>query len=130
MIEFLFVTLTLCLLMFAGIEFDRMALVYVNLSDAAKAGVRYAIVRGADRTSGSAGPGNTTPIDTIVKNYATGVNVSNVVVAVTYPDGNNNAGSRVHVEVSYIYDAMINPMAAILPSGLTLGAKAEGVITW
>lgn len=129
-IEFLFIALTLVVLMLAGIEMDRMLLVYTNLADAAKAGARYAVVRGADRTSGRAGPGaNPSNIVSLVQSYATGIDPNNLTVNVTYPDGTNTVGSRVKVDVSYAYD----PWLGLLTSnmlGLNIKASSQGIITW
>ena len=129
-IEFLFIALTLVLVMLAGIEMDRMLFVYANLADAAKAGARYAIVRGSDRTSGSAGPGaNPSNIVSLVQSYATGINPNNLTVNVTYPDGSNTVGSRVKVDISYAYDPWLGLLTSNL-LGLNLKASSQGIITW
>jgi Flp pilus assembly protein TadG len=103
-IEFAILAFTLLVVLFTGIELNRMAFVYTELADAAKAGVRYAIVRGSTRPSGSSSPADSSPVSDIVKYYVTGVDQSKLTVTVNYLDANNNPGSRVQVLVSYTYD--------------------------
>jgi Flp pilus assembly protein TadG len=126
MIEFLLVALLLFLMLFASIEFDRMLFVYTNLADAAKAGVRYAIVHGSNRTSGACGPAaNPTAVVDLITNYTTAVDRSKLTVNVTYPEGDNATGNSVNVVVQYAYDPWV-----LLPLGVTLSATSRGVITW
>ena len=73
-VEFALVTLLLMVVLFAGIEFDRMILVYTTVADCAKVGVRYAIVHGDNRTGTGdpeSGPGdNPDPVSTVIRNFA------------------------------------------------------------
>ena len=125
-VEFALLAFTLLVVLFTGIELDRMVFVYLNLADAAKAGTRYAIVRGNTRPSGASSPADSTPVSDIVKYYATGVAPSRLTVAVNYLDGNNRPGSRVQVLVSYPYDPWIR-----LPFlGVTLRANSQGRIVY
>src|SRR5262245_33052827 len=126
MVEFLFIAVLLFLVVFASLEFDRMLFVYTALADAAKAGVRYGTVRGSNRTSGSLSSSDTTEIQTLVKSYVQGVDKSRLTVTVTYPDGNNQIGSRVSVVAQYSYD----PWVGLPLSGVTLSATSKGAITW
>lgn len=125
-IEFALLAFTLLVVLFSGIELDRMVFVYLNLADAAKAGTRYAIVRGSTRPSGASSPGDPSPVSNIVRYYATGVTPSRLSVQVNYLDGNNRPGSRVQVLVSYPYDPWIK-----LPFlGVTLSANSQGRIVY
>jgi hypothetical protein len=58
--EFAIVALELFVVMFAVIEFGRMALVYNNVANAARVGLRYAITHGCARSgtgqNGASGP--------------------------------------------------------------------------
>jgi Flp pilus assembly protein TadG len=123
-IEFLVICMTLLFLMFAGIEMDRLLMVYTNLADVARAATRYAAVHGADNSV------STTTIQGYVTNRAMGINTGLLAVTVTYPDSGSTAiGSRVKVSVSYPYDPWFN----LLPSGfasLNVKASSEGTITW
>src|SRR5689334_9766528 len=79
LLEFAFIAMALMVVLFTGIEIDRMGFVYANLADAAKAGMRYAIVHGSDRTgTGVDGPSSSADSSQVVqavKNYVTGVDL-------------------------------------------------------
>ena len=126
LVEFAFIAVVLFLVLFASLEFDRMLFVYTNLADAAKAGVRYAIVRGNNRTSGSLSSADTTEIQEHVKSYVQAVDKSKLTVGVTYVDGGNSTGQRIGIVDQYDYD----PWVALPISGVKLSATSRGVITW
>jgi Flp pilus assembly protein TadG len=129
LVEFAILAIALFALLFTSIEFDRMAFVYVNIADAAKAGVRYAIVHGSDRTgSGLDGPSSGsdyTNLTKLIKYYTTGMDTSAVTVTATYtPD--NNPGSTVNIKVTYPY----TPLTGFPFPAVTLSAMAQGKITF
>lgn len=133
-VEFTFIAVMLVVIMLAGIELDRMLLVYTTLTDSARAGVRYAIAHGSNRSgsgsTGSSGPGNTTQVSTVVQNYAGAgiINQNNLTVSVTYSAQSGFAagtpGSVVKVKVQYVYD----PFTSVLPLRVTLSAMSFGVV--
>ncbi len=132
MVEFAAVAVMLCVVLLASFEFARMALVSTAVANSARAGVRYAITHGADRSgSGSTGPSGPSSdpaeVVTVVKNFASAgaLDASRLSVSVTYPDGRNTARSRVNVTVVYPY----NPLTA-LPVAVRLGSTSEGVIAY
>jgi len=65
-IEFALISVMFTLVLFSVVEVGRMVLVYTTMANAARAGARYAIVHGGDRTgSGVNGPsatGSTTQV--------------------------------------------------------------------
>ena len=137
LVEFAIVAFTLLMLLFAGIELDRMLFVYSNLADAAKAGVRYAITHGNNKTVGACTATDNAAIVTVVKNYLTGIDKTKVspdfTVDVTYGNatgsplsGGNGTGDPVTVAVKYKYD----PWVAIPGLKVPLGATARGIITF
>ena len=133
LIEFALVTFMLMIVILAGIEFDRMVLVYTTLGNAARAGVRYAIVHGSHRTGTGdppSGPGTEAAVVAKVRQYASAglLNTAPAVldVAVTYPAGNNETGSRVKVSLTYHYDPFVK-----LPLGiLDLKSSTQGIIVF
>jgi Flp pilus assembly protein TadG len=136
MIEFVLMAVLLMLVIFAGIEFDRMVLVYTTLADSARAGVRYAIVHGEDRTAtgdAASGATDTSAVVTVVKNFAAAgaFDTSALSVTVSYPastgvtDPGNTRGSVVAVSVAYPYDPLI-----VLPLHVTLRSKTQGIIVF
>jgi Flp pilus assembly protein TadG len=130
LIEFALVALALVALILVGIEFDRLALVYTTVANSARAGARYAIVHGSDRTGsgmdGPSGPGNTTNVETVIRNFASAglLDTSRLGITVTYAA--NNPGSQVTVAVSYPYD----PLSGLIPLSVTLGTRTTGIIAF
>lgn len=134
LVEFSLTLFFTIITIFAVLEFGRMVLVYTTVANAARAGARYAIVHGADRTgSGSTGPsGPTCPcsqVNTMVTNFAsTGlIDTSRMTINVSYsPD--NKAGSTVTVTVSYPYDPFITFFNSLL--NVNIGSTSVGVISF
>jgi Flp pilus assembly protein TadG len=104
------------------------------MADAAKEGVRYAIVHGSNSTLCS-GPNTSSPcandpsgdqVKDVVKAYAKASlhDTSAISVTVSYPDGTNEAPSRVTVDVTYQYVPYIK-LGFFTPS---LTTKAAGRI--
>jgi Flp pilus assembly protein TadG len=137
-IEFTLVAVSLLIVIFAGIEFDRMVLVYTTLANSARAGVRYAIVHGEDRTGTgdpASGSGNSSRVETVVRNFASAgmlnTSASTLSVTVSYPastsstDPGNTRGSVVQVSVAYPYDPFI-----VLPLHVTLRSTTQGIIVF
>jgi Flp pilus assembly protein TadG len=129
MIEFAFVAFLLMMVILAGIEFDRMVLVYTTLASSTRAGVRYAIVHGSDRTGTgdpASGPGNTTAVQTKVKQFASMglLRTSALNVTVEYPV-DNKPGSLVKVSVSYPYDPFV-----MLPLRVNITSATQGIIAF
>jgi len=136
-IEFSLVAIMFIIVLLGVVELGRMVLVYTTMANAARAGARYAIVHGADRTGsgvdGPSGPGSPctcTQITTVVKNFASAglLDTANLTVTVSYPNGSNAAGKPVTVTVSYPYDPIIPYFSTILNK--TMGSTSEGIITF
>jgi Flp pilus assembly protein TadG len=133
-IEFSIIAFIFIITLLSVVEMARMVLVYTTLANAARVGARYAIVHGGDRTGtgadGPSGPGSTTQVESVVKDFASVglLTVSSLTVTVSYPNGNNKAGSAVSVTVTYPYDPLLTYFNAIL--GDTLGSTSEGVIVF
>ena len=134
MVEFALSILVLMLLIFGIIELIMLIATYNALANAAKTGVRYAIVHGTGNancsgpgapgvTCGDAGAANVT---SAVTSYArlSLHNVSTMVILPTYPDGSSAAPARVRVVVSYPYQ----PFFGLGWPTVTVRAAAEGRI--
>jgi Flp pilus assembly protein TadG len=133
LIEFALISFMFVILLAGIVEMGRMVLVYTTIANAARAGARYAIVHGADQTVSPSGPGNpcTCPnVKTVVKNFASGglLSTSALTITVSYPNGDNQAGSPVTVKVMYAYDPFVNYFGTLLNK--TLGSTSQGVITY
>ena len=79
---------------------------YCMISESAREGTRYAIVRGAtcQTSSGASCTASAATLNGVVTNLGW-PNLGNGTVSAntTYPDGNENPGSRVQVVVSYVF---------------------------
>lgn len=132
-VEMALSTFLLVMLLLVIVDFSRMMLVFTAVTNAARAGTRYAIVHGSDRSAGtgvdgSSSSANYSQITTVVQNFAgTGLlDPSKLTIAVNYPDNSNSAGSRVSVSVSYPF----RPLVGYFPLSATLANTSEGVITF
>ena len=151
-VEFALTVLLFMLLVVGAMEMIVLVYTYNVLADAAKEGVRYAIVHGS-RNGFPSGPGSTGDIDGlpapigttggcavdgsgcasgygVVKSYARYSlhDTTNMNVVVTYPDtGNppaNQAPNRVRVVVTYPYQ----PFFGLGWPSVTISAASEGRI--
>lgn len=139
-IEFILSVLTVLFIIFAMWELIMIVHTMNVLSDAAKEGVRYAIVHGEKNDPAyQSGPGSTTAIAAVVNDYAklSFNDISAMTVRVCYAPaagttgfpcssgGTNELLSIVRVEVEYNF----LPYTA-LPFRPTLRAAAEGRIVY
>lgn len=141
-VEFAFVIVVLMILCLGSVELISLIHAYNVLADAAKEGVRYAIVHG-DNNSTPAGPvcpctdidGPAAPVGTlggngtgygVVKTYARYAlhDISSLTVTTTYIDSSRKPPNRVRVEVAYPYRPFFN----LGWPTVTLNAAAEGRI--
>ncbi len=95
-LAFVFVMIELCLMFYS----------YCMISETARETTRYAIVRGSTCTT--AAKTSCTASAASINTYASQVSLPNLgggtlTPATTFPDGNQNPGSRVQVTVSYIF---------------------------
>jgi Flp pilus assembly protein TadG len=134
LVEFSLTALMTSITMLFVLEIGRMLLVYTAIANAAREGVRYAIVHGSSRSTGSAqndasGPSsNPAQVVTVVDDFAgTGpLTIGRLIVSVTYPGSSNAPGQTVNVSVVYPYD----PLVTYFPATLRLGSASQGVILY
>ncbi|MGA3236121.1 MAG: TadE/TadG family type IV pilus assembly protein [Bryobacteraceae bacterium] len=135
LVEFSVVTLLTVMMLLFVVEMGRMLLVYTTVANAARAGVRYAIVHGSTRAAGAtlssaSGPSNTAQVVTVVTNFASAgpLNMSLLTgnIAVTYPNASNAPGQPVNVIVLYPYD----PLTSYFSKTVILGSAAQGIIVY
>jgi Flp pilus assembly protein TadG len=121
-VEFALTVVFLMVLLVSMLELTMFVYTYSVLADAAKEGVRYAIVHGASGTdssgpssgtaSSSPWPSCSTPASgsllSTVQTYAAASlhNTADMNIYACYPDGNNKPGSAVQVSVSYPYEPL------------------------
>lgn len=123
LVEFAVTVFLLVMVILAVVEFSRMVSIYTDLADAARAGVRYAIVHGVDNAASDSA------IEGVVASYAIGwLDTSQLAsnVTVSYPNGTKNVGDPVQVTVRYAYD----PFSTYFPLSVTLSSTSEGTIAF
>ena len=137
-VEFALTILIVMVILFGATEFVVMIYTYNVLADAAKEGVRYAIVhgtgRGAANCSGPGGGGISCSdstganIQSVVNNYTrlSFHNSAAMTVTPSYPDSSSAAPSRVRVTISYVYQ----PFTNLGWPSMTVNAAAEGRIVF
>lgn len=121
----------LFMLLFAIFDLGLAAARYNMLSGTARSIARHAIVRGADSSSALSpwGPeeyaGNaadSTEMARIAAPLLATMDPADVVLEVSWPDGDNQVGNRVHVHVSFVHRPLI-PLLNLAGS-LTLRADS------
>jgi Flp pilus assembly protein TadG len=134
LIEFAVVTVITVIMLLFVVEMGRMLLVYTTVANAARAGLRYAIVHGSSRAAGAtvnsaSGPtSNPAQVLTVISNFAAAgaLTTSLLVVSVTYPGSSNAPGQHVKITVVYPYD----PLTTYFSKTLRLGSATQGVIVY
>jgi Flp pilus assembly protein TadG len=133
-VEFALTIVIVIIVLFGAIEMTLMIYTYNILADAAKEGVRYAIVHGTGTGAANCtGPGG----GGVTCTDSTGANIQTVVskytslsfhdstamtVTPTFPDSSSVSPSRVRVTISYVYQ----PFLSIAWTAMTIHAAAEG----
>src|SRR5215471_2894057 len=117
LVEFAIILFPLAAVIFVAFEMDRMFLTHTSLTNAARAGVRYAAVHGYYGSGG--GPTSTTNVQQVVKTFASMglLDPSTVTVNVSFPDGTNHIGSPVSVTATVPYA----PFTTYFPLSVRLG---------
>ena len=134
LVEFAFVLIPLFAMIFGGIEMDRLALTHTALDNAARAGVRYAVVHGC-----YGGPAN---VGNVVQTFArmgiidssqmspslscTAIASGNSAIHICYANSDQIIGSAVSVSVAYVYA----PLTSFFPLSVTLRSTAQGTIAY
>src|SRR3974377_1003331 len=82
---------------FATLDFALIMWAYGTVSEASRAGARYAMVHGSMAASPVGPSANDSTVQAKVKSTALALNTSNLTVTSSWPDGDNNPGHRVTV---------------------------------
>lgn len=138
LVEFALSVVLVMLLIVGSIELIVMVYTYSVLADAAKEGVRYAIVHGTGvGVANCSGPGGgglsctdsaANNVIKAVQNYASLSfhDSSAMTISPTYPDASSVAPNRVRVTVAYVYQ----PIFGLGWPTVTVNAAAEGRIAF
>ena len=102
-------------------EFGRVVASYNIISGAAREGARYAMVHG----SASGSVATASDVQSVVRNWAIGLDRGSVVVTTTWTPG-NAPGNNVKVKASYV----VTPFTGlILNNGLTVQSSSQMAIS-
>jgi Flp pilus assembly protein TadG len=86
---------------FATLDFAMIMWAYGTVSEASRAGARYAMVNGSMAASPVGPAANDSTIQTKVQNNALALDTSRLTVTSSWPDGDNKPGHRVTVSANY-----------------------------
>jgi Flp pilus assembly protein TadG len=134
LLEFTLAVWLLLLTVFLIFEFCMMVYTYSVLGDAAREGVRYAVVHGTDNSacsgpSSGCGDSSGSNVTAVVNGYAAVSfhNTSAMTVTPSWPDGTSTPSSRVLVTITYPYIPYLNLGIFTAP---TMTIVAEGRIVY
>jgi Flp pilus assembly protein TadG len=120
--------LTACIVfgfVFCLIELCLAFYTHCLISETAREGTRYAVVRGATCLTSS--QASCTATASTINTYASTLSWPNLGggtlnVATTFPDGNQNPGSRVQVQVTYVLPITL---VFVPKNSITMSSKSE-----
>ncbi len=121
MVEFAIVATVTLTLIFGIIQSAIAVYAYSFVSYGARAGVRYAMVRGTN--SGS--PATNASVQTYVQGLAVALNTSSLTVTTTWTP-NESQGSTVAVRVTYAFAPLI---AFVWKTTLNMSSTAQGLVS-
>ncbi|MBI4320036.1 MAG: pilus assembly protein [Chloroflexi bacterium] len=108
--EFALILPVFLMSLFGVVDLGQALWQYDTLAHAAREGSRYAALHGRNGipstgpgSSSFTAPNNDTNVTGVVLSRAVGLDPSRLVVRSTWPDGDNLKGSRVLVEVEYVF---------------------------
>jgi len=119
LLEYTVVLTVMLAMLFGVIDFGRALYAYHFVSDAAREGTRYAMVRGSTCNQGC--------IQTYLENVPAGIDATQLSVTPSWPNGGcNTAGCPVRVQVSYNFNFLL----PFLPkSTLVMQSSSQMVIS-
>jgi len=121
LLEFGLAFLIFLSVLYGIMEFGRIVASYNIISGAAREGARYAMVHG----SASGSVATASDVQSVVRNWAIGLDTSSVVVTTTWTPG-NAPGNNVKVKASYV----VTPSTGlILKNGLTVQSSSQMAIS-
>jgi Flp pilus assembly protein TadG len=128
LVEFALVFVALLMFLFGIMGFGHALYAYHFVSNAAREGTRYAMVRGSlCKPSGPACPAGQGDIsDYIANNAPPGIDRSALKVSTTWQNNRNDPGNWVKVQVTYVFPFIF----PLLPrTGITMTSSSQMVIS-
>ena len=125
--ELAFILPVVLLLLLGTIDFAQVMYAYGAVSEAARAGARYAMVHGSMASSPVGPSANDSTVASVVKNNAPALNPSRLTITSSWPSGSNSSGSQVSVSASYSCPLSIGRMIGL--SSVTVTGSTTMLIT-
>jgi Flp pilus assembly protein TadG len=125
--ELAFILPIVVFLLLGAIDFAQVMYAYGTVSEAARAGARYAMVHGSMAASPVGPSANDANVATVVKNNAPALNPSGLTITSTWPSGSNSSGSQVSVSASYNCPLSIGRMIGL--NSVTITGSTTMLIT-
>jgi len=120
LIESALVFLGFMLLVLGSVEFGRMVYAFNTVCESAREGARWASVRG----SSSSSPATNATVTTYVKQWAVGLDASQISVNTSWTP-NNNPGGTVQVSVTYTWSGVVG---VIVPRTMSFTSQSNMVV--
>jgi hypothetical protein len=121
-VEFALIAVPFFLLVFGIIEGGRLAFTYHEVQNAAREGARYMVAHGRESDDPLA-PGDSAAVRDYVLGRTVGLDPASLEISATWPDGSNDPGERVEVEVKYLFEPIVGMIFGTGPIELT--ARSE-----
>jgi Flp pilus assembly protein TadG len=115
------------LFIFATLDFALIMWAYGTVSEASRAGARYAMVHGSMAASPVGPTANDSTVQTQVQNNALALNTANLTVTSSWPDGDNKPSHRVTVTTTYNCKPILGSLFGV--SNCTVAGTTTMMIT-
>lgn len=127
-VEFALTLPILVIVVLVIFDFSRAIWYYTALAEAAREGTRFAIVHGASSASPVGPVANDATAQDVVRRFAFAMDANQLRVVFTWPNGTNEAGDPVRVEVGYTYV----PLTGFIAGGasIPLTSTSEALIVY
>ena len=113
LVEFSLSFIVFMMLVLGVVEVGRAVWSYNTLAEVAREGTRYAIVHGGKSSAPSGPVGNDLAVKTAAAKFAGSLDRDHLTVTSSWPDGNNQPGSRVTVSTTYSFHPLFSGMLGI-----------------
>jgi Flp pilus assembly protein TadG len=125
--ELAFVLPIFLVFLLGTIDFAQVMYAYGTVSEAARAGARYAMVHGSMASSAVGPTANDATVATVVKNNALALNTSKLTITSSWGEGSNDATCPVTVTASYQCPLSVGQLVGL--SSITVTGTTTMLIT-
>ncbi len=127
LVELTFILPVVLVFILGAIDFAQIMYAYGTVSEAARAGARYAIVHGSMATTPVGPAANNATVQTIVQNNALALNLSRLTVTSTWGSASNQADNPITVTAAYSCPLSVGGLIGLGP--ITVRGSTTMLIT-